>query len=86
MRSIAAYGKIGTQKRADLWGADKKTLEGAPGPGQHTQSFSSFSGAKTMANFHSGRKETQNSNPGPGQYDSPEEKMTLKGSMSQRFN
>ena len=65
---------------------DRKKSEAAPGPGHHTQSYSSFSNTKVTANFASGRKESRNNNPGPGQYDSPDTKLVSKGGVSQRFN
>jgi len=33
MRPTSSYGKIGTVKRSDLWGVEKATKEGMPGPG-----------------------------------------------------
>lgn len=65
MRAIASYGKIGTTKRQDLWSGTDKSV---PGPGAHTQSYSSFANTKGSTNFGSGRKEVRNNNPGPGQY------------------
>jgi len=59
--------KIGTTKRVDLWVPDGKNSLQTPGPGSHSQSYSSFANTKKI-NFGSGRKESRNDNPGPGYY------------------
>ena len=69
VRPSSNYGKIGSTKRQDLWGADKTSKEAAPGPGHHGEHYSSFANTKGGAsNFGSSRKDKKNSNPGPGQY------------------
>ena len=68
LRPTSSYGKIGTTKRQDLWGADKQTRDGMPGPGQHhTKSMSCFFGTKGGSfGLNAPRKDIKNSNPGPG--------------------
>ena len=82
MRPTSTYGKMGTTKRTELF----NTKEGMPGPGHHSQSYSSFANAK-VNNFgaSSARKTSKNSNPGPGQYSEHGRNMTHTKSASVQF-
>ena len=68
LKSKISQGKIGTTKRADLWGADKQKMSGTPGPGSQPGVYSSFAKTKGGQIKGNGRKDVINSNPGPGSY------------------
>jgi len=78
LQTTASYGKIGTTKRKDLWASEGKSLGSTPGPGSHTQSYSSFANAKGSGSFGIGRKEQKNQNPGPGQYYNGDQQLLNK--------
>jgi hypothetical protein len=80
IRPVSSYGKIGTTKRSDLFESEKKKMEGMPGPGAHTQSYSSFGNTKNNTHFGSGRKDSRNENPGPGQYNQMGKNLTQQKS------
>ncbi len=60
-------------------------MDGMPGPGHHTQSYSSFGNTKNNTHFGSGRKDSRNNNPGPGQYNEMGRNLTSNKSQSIRF-
>lgn len=69
VNSKITQGKIGSTKRADLWGAEKSRLNATPGPGHQDGTYTSFGNTKGGNKaFGNGRKEVYNNNPGPGQY------------------
>ena len=57
-----------------------------PGPGSHTQSYTSFGASKGgAANFGIGRKDKHNDNPGPGQYNAADRNLQTAKSASVRI-
>lgn len=87
LRPTSSYGKIGTTKRQDLWGADKQARDGQPGPGHHhTKSLSSFDQTKGGGfGLTSARKDIKNSNPGPGHYSEMGKTLTQTKSTAARI-
>lgn len=66
-KAVVGNAKIGTSKRADLWNSTRTAKDGAPGPADFGDNYSSFKTGKGAV-IGGKYKDKPSDTPGPGQY------------------